>query len=81
MDDIIKKIAAVVIAILSGIYLLNLTCGILELPDNLPIIGNLDEVVVAGFFFAALRFLGLDLAELFKKQDKRENTTKLIPIK
>ena len=32
------------LAILSGIYLLNPSFGVLEfIPDNLPIIGNLDE--------------------------------------
>ena len=37
------------VAILGAIYLLNPTAGILELlPDNLPIVGNLDEA--AAFF-------------------------------
>jgi len=31
-------------AIVSTIYLLNLTFGVDLIPDNLPIIGNLDEV-------------------------------------
>lgn len=39
-----KKIAAAVVGALSFLYLLNPTLGIAELfPDNLPVVGNLDE--------------------------------------
>lgn len=30
--------------LLSAAYLLNFTMGVFELPDNLPLIGNLDEL-------------------------------------
>ncbi len=40
----LRKIGAVLGIILGIIYLLNPTAGFLELiPDNLPLIGNLDE--------------------------------------
>jgi len=37
-----------VIGVVSALYLLNPTAGVLEfIPDNLPIIGNLDEMIAA----------------------------------
>lgn len=42
-------------------WLLNFTMGIVEIPDNLPFVGNVDEAVAAGIFFASLRYLGIDL--------------------
>lgn len=36
------------IALISGLYLLNPTAGFIEfIPDNLPIIGNIDEMIAA----------------------------------
>ena len=53
------KLAAVAGVILSVIYLANLTAGFVELPDNLPIIGNLDEVFFSGLLIASLHKLGI----------------------
>jgi uncharacterized membrane protein YkvA (DUF1232 family) len=42
-------------AILGIIYILNPTAGILEfIPDNFPVIGNLDEAVAFGLIWAGL---------------------------
>jgi uncharacterized membrane protein YkvA (DUF1232 family) len=36
------------IALISGLYLLNPTAGFIEfIPDNLPIVGNIDEMIAA----------------------------------
>ncbi|MCB2202430.1 DUF1232 domain-containing protein [bacterium] len=44
-----------VLAVIGVIYLLNPTLGILEfLPDNLPIIGNLDESVAVMLVLAGI---------------------------
>ena len=43
------------------IFLLNLSFGLVEIPDNLPIIGNLDEVAASALLFSCLSYLGLDL--------------------
>ena len=56
-----------VLAVLGLIYILNPTMGLLEfLPDNLPIVGNLDEGV-------AFMLLWAGLVEFFegRKKDKR----------
>jgi len=55
------KALAVVGVILSALFLLNFTMGIFEIPDNLPIVGNLDEVAATALLLACLRYLGLDV--------------------
>jgi uncharacterized membrane protein YkvA (DUF1232 family) len=59
------------IGMLALIYLLNPTAGVFELiPDNFPIIGNLDEAAAVTLILAALRHYGLDLTRLLSgKQD------------
>lgn len=65
-----KIFAALLGAFLSGLYLLNLSMGILEIPDNLPLVGNLDEVAVSAFFFGCLSYLGIDLIPFRRKPRK-----------
>ena len=76
----LKKIAVGIVALISFVYLLNFTMGIFELPDNLPIIGNMDEAAATAFFISALRYFGLDLSNLFGKDDdeKIDTTTHLV---
>jgi uncharacterized membrane protein YkvA (DUF1232 family) len=63
-----KKLIAISSVIFATIYLLNPTMGVFELlPDNLPIIGNLDEGAAAYLIFASLRYLGIDLLKSFDK--------------
>lgn len=52
-------VAGVLFALL---YLLNPGFGWIEiLPDNLPIVGNLDEVGITGLLLYCLRVLGVEL--------------------
>ncbi len=44
-----------IFASLATLYLLNFTMGVLEIPDNLPIIGNLDEVAASLLLFQSIR--------------------------
>ena len=55
------KVTALLGAILSFVYLLNPTFGIDLLPDNLFLVGNIDEATATGILLACLRYLGLDL--------------------
>ncbi|MEE8260740.1 MAG: DUF1232 domain-containing protein, partial [Nitrospinaceae bacterium] len=58
----IKKILVALAGLLSLVYLLNPGAGVLELiPDNLPIIGNLDEAAAVAIILAAFRYYGIDL--------------------
>lgn len=75
MKNKFKKIVAVGAVIVGIIYILNPTMGLFELlPDNLPIVGNLDEAAAVYMILLALRYLGLDLIRSFdlgkKKIDK-----------
>ena len=65
-----KIFAALLGAFLSGLYLLNLSMGILEIPDNLPLVGNLDEVAISALFFGCLSYLGIDLVPFRRKPRK-----------
>ena len=54
------KVVAGVVGALAFAYLLNPTLGIFEiLPDNLPVIGNLDEAFFTFVLLSALGALGL----------------------
>lgn len=52
-------VAGVVVGAVCLIYLINPTAGVLEfLPDNLPFIGNLDEMAAATGLLASLASIG-----------------------
>jgi hypothetical protein len=46
----------------SLVYLFNPTAGVFEfLPDNLPVVGNVDEATATAILLASLAHFGLDL--------------------
>lgn len=50
-------------------YLLNPTLGVFEfLPDNIPLVGNIDEATASMVLLGALRYFGYDLTVLFKRK-------------
>ncbi len=62
----IKNILVALVGFVSLIYLINPGMGVFELiPDNLPIIGNLDEAGAAVLLIAALKYFGVDLTRFF----------------
>lgn len=64
MEDrsLTKRILVAVAGLLGLLYLTNPTAGIFELiPDNLPLVGNLDEAAACALVLAALRYYGIDL--------------------
>jgi hypothetical protein len=65
MKDLLVALAGV----LAFLYLMNPTFGVFELlPDNLPLVGNIDEATATMVLLGALRYFGLDLTRLFVKQ-------------
>ncbi len=67
-----KSITIAFIGLISLIYLANPTAGVIELiPDVIPYIGNLDEASATALFLASLRYFGLDLANIFKKEEQK----------
>jgi uncharacterized membrane protein YkvA (DUF1232 family) len=66
-----KSILVAILGLLSLIYIINPTAGFIEfIPDNLPIIGNLDEVAATALLLSCLSYFGIDLFNLFKKEKK-----------
>jgi uncharacterized membrane protein YkvA (DUF1232 family) len=53
-----KKALSILLIITCIVYLINPTLGVFELiPDNLPVVGNIDEVFVAGLLLSLINFL------------------------
>ncbi|SDZ79094.1 Protein of unknown function [Desulfuromusa kysingii] len=61
-----KKMGVLLLGLLSILYLLNPTAGVFELiPDNLPLIGNLDEAAAVTLLLMCLRYFGYELPDIF----------------
>jgi uncharacterized membrane protein YkvA (DUF1232 family) len=53
-----KKLTAIVLALLSAVYLINPTAGVFELlPDVIPFVGNVDESLAAYVLYSSIEFL------------------------
>ncbi len=73
-----KTINSLIIAALgvfSAIFLLNPGAGIFfEIPDNFPVIGNLDEAAAAALLISCLAYFGFDITKIFKKGDEKNSS-------
>ena len=59
-------------AVICALYLANLGAGFLEFgPDNLPGVGNLDEVLFSFLLLYCLRKLGIDPLPLMRRSGSR----------
>ncbi|WP_145079812.1 DUF1232 domain-containing protein [Poriferisphaera corsica] len=58
---LIARLIATIGVFLSVLFLLNFSFGVVEVPDNLPVIGNLDEVLACAILFSCLGVLGIRL--------------------
>jgi uncharacterized membrane protein YkvA (DUF1232 family) len=66
-----KTVIIAILGLLSLIYIINPTAGFIEfIPDNFPIIGNLDEAAATALLLSCLSYFGIDLFNLFKKDKK-----------
>jgi uncharacterized membrane protein YkvA (DUF1232 family) len=64
-----KKFGIFLLGLFSVIYLLNPTAGIFELiPDNIPLIGNLDEAAAVTLLLMCLRYFGYELPDIFSSK-------------
>lgn len=62
-----KNLLVALLGMLAFIYLINPTFGVFEfLPDNLPLVGNIDEATATMVLLGALRYFGYDMTNLFK---------------
>ena len=63
-----KSIVIAIVGIISLVYIINPSAGFIELiPDNFPIIGNLDEAAATVLLLSCLSYFGIDLFNIFKK--------------
>ena len=63
---IMKKNGIILLGIFALIYLLNPTAGFFELiPDNIPLIGNLDEAAAVTILLMCLRYFDYELPDIF----------------
>lgn len=63
-----KSFIVLITGILSLMYLLNFGVGFIEIiPDNFPIIGNLDEATATLLLLNCLRYFGINWFDIFKK--------------
>jgi hypothetical protein len=54
--------------VVGGLYLINPTAGIFELiPDNFPIVGNLDEAAALFLILSTMSYLGMHLPEFLER--------------
>jgi len=73
MIRLLKEMFILFVAAIAVIYLLNPSFGLLELiPDNVPLIGNMDEAGVTLILLSTLKYYGLDLTNLYGVFAKRK---------
>jgi hypothetical protein len=64
-----KSLLVIALGLTSLLYLINPGLGVFELiPDNFPLIGNLDEVAATVLLLNCLAYFGLDLRHLFRRE-------------
>jgi hypothetical protein len=64
----IKDYLIAIIGLISAVYLLNFSFGITELlPDNIPLIGHIDEGLAMFFFYSSLSYFGITITSMFKR--------------
>lgn len=70
-----KTIFVSILAVLSIIYLLNPTAGIIELiPDNIPFIGNVDEGLASFILFSSIEYFRGKQLGLFGQRKTRKSS-------
>ena len=75
-----KKPVVFCLGVLSALYILNPTADLFELlPDNLPLIGNLDEAAAVALLLMCLKYFGIDLPNIFRRGEKGEKTIEIDP--
>lgn len=75
-----KKLGIFLLGLFCLIYILNPGAGIFEIiPDNLPLIGNLDEAAAIATLLMCLKYFGINLPDFFRRD--ADNGDKDIPIK
>jgi len=70
MGSLIKDIVVLCCGVVALIYIVNPGAGIIEIiPDNIPLVGNLDEAGATLLLFSALKYFGVDFTNLFVRDN------------
>lgn len=76
MIRMFKTLIVLLVGAIAILYLLNPTAGILEfIPDNAPIIGNLDEAGAMVILISTLSYFGIEIPSLFKRDTPKKETS------
>ena len=70
----LKSLFVLLLGAISALYLLNIGVGVFEfVPDNLPLVGNLDEATATFLLLNCLAYFGINIGPLRKllPADKR----------
>lgn len=71
--NLLSQLLAPLAGILAALYLINPTFGVFELlPDNLPLVGNLDEAGASLLLINVLAWYGIDLNRFGRRRRKRD---------
>ena len=66
------------LGLISTMYLFNIGAGFIELiPDNIPLVGNLDEAGAAALLIMCLGYFGIDLTNIFLKKPDENSITEI----
>lgn len=77
----LRSLLVFVVGLLSLLYLTNPTAGVIELiPDNFPLLGNLDEAAATTMLIAALAYFGIDVTKLFSGRKEEKPEGKVVDI-
>lgn len=71
MKKILNHVIIGGLGVFSAVYLFNPGAGFIELiPDNIPVIGNLDEAGATAILISCLAYFGFDAGRFFGKKGK-----------
>jgi uncharacterized membrane protein YkvA (DUF1232 family) len=69
---IIKHLIVISFGLVSAVYLFNPGAGIIDIiPDNIPVVGNLDEAAATLLLINCLAYFGLDLNHFIRPNNKK----------
>lgn len=75
MRNLFKDMVVLGLGALAVVYLANPTAGFFELiPDNIPLIGNLDEAAAVVILLNTLRYYGVDLINIHRRDENQPDS-------
>jgi len=66
---LIRDLLVLCSGVVAALYLLNISLGVVEfIPDNLPILGNLDEAAATALLINCLAYFGVDIGHFLRRK-------------